>query len=140
MFMVFNSYSQLYKFVDNILTSNNNFSSLDIKICQKKKIFTSSAFRKPTFSCVFINFDNLTPISYKHSLVNNVIFQHFKICTSYEKTDNEIKYLKKVFKYNSYYNNFVGVCNKCFLINFKLPKQFFKRWKKAIIDNCPIFG
>ena len=35
--MVFNSYSQLYKFVDNILTSNNNFSSLDIKICQKKK-------------------------------------------------------------------------------------------------------
>ena len=34
--MVFNSYSQLYKFVDNILTSNNNFSSLDIKICQRK--------------------------------------------------------------------------------------------------------
>lgn len=94
--MVFNSYSQLYKFVDNILTSNNNFSSLDIKICQKKKIFTSSAFRKPTFSCVFINFDNLTPISYKHSLVNNVIFQRVKISTSYEKIDNEINYLKKV--------------------------------------------
>ena len=137
--MVFNSYSQLYKFVDNILTSNNNFSSLDIKICQKKKNIYLFCFQE-TYLCVFINFDNLTPISYKHSLVNNVIFQRFKICTSYEKIDNEIKYLKKVFKYNSYYNNLVGVCNKCFLINFKLPKQFFKRWKKAIIDNCPIFG
>ena len=85
-FVTFNSYSQLLKFVDymnhqhpNIkfvfeVEKNNNFSFLDVKICRENNKFTTSMFRKPTFSGVFINFDSFIPISYKHGLVNTLIF------------------------------------------------------------------
>ena len=36
---------------------SNNFSFLDIRICRENK-FTTFVFRKPTFSCVFTNFDS----------------------------------------------------------------------------------
>ena len=95
-FLTFNSYLQLLKFVDymnhqhsNIkftfeVEKNNNFSFLDVKICKENNKFTTSVFRKPTFSGVFTNFDSFIPISYKHGLVNTLIFQCFKICSSYE--------------------------------------------------------
>ena len=51
---------------------NNNFSFLDIKICRENNKFTTSVFRKPTFSGVFTNFDSFIPISYKHGLVNTL--------------------------------------------------------------------
>ena len=40
---------------------NNNFSFLDIKICRENNKFTTSVFRKPTFSGVFTNFDSFIP-------------------------------------------------------------------------------
>ena len=62
-FVTFNSYSRLLKFVDymNQPTSNsllklkksNNVSFLDVKICRENNKFTTSVFRKPTFSGIF---------------------------------------------------------------------------------------
>ena len=84
-FVTFNSYSQLLKFVDymnhqhpNIKftfeVEKNDFSFLDVKICRENNKFTTSVFRKPTFSGVFTNFDSFTLISYKHGLVNTLMF------------------------------------------------------------------
>ena len=101
-FVTFNSYLQLLKFVDymnhqhsNIkftfeVEKNNNFSFLDVKICKENNKFTTSVFRKPTFSGVFTNFDSFIPISYKHGLVNTLIFRCFKISSSYEKLHNSL--------------------------------------------------
>ena len=67
-FVTFNSYAQLIKFVDymnhqhpNIkftfeVEKNNNFSFLDVKICRENIKFITSVFRKPTFSGVFTKF------------------------------------------------------------------------------------
>ena len=49
---------------------SNNFSFLDAKICRANNKFTTSVFRKPTFSGVFTNVDSFIPISYKNGLVN----------------------------------------------------------------------
>ena len=118
-FVTFNSYSQLLKFVDymnhqhsNIKFTfedkkNNNFSFLVIKICRVNNKFTTSVFRKPTFSDVFANFDSFIPISYKHGLINTLIIRCFKICSSYENLCNEIVYLKEIIKRNRYPNDFV---------------------------------
>ena len=85
-FVTFNSYSQLLKFVDymnhqhpNIkftfeVEKNNNFSFLEVEICRANNKFTTSVFRKPTFGGVFTDFDSFIPISYKHGLVNTLIF------------------------------------------------------------------
>ena len=89
---------------------NNNFSFLDVKICKENNKFTTSVFRKPTFSGVFANFDSFIPISYKHGLVNTLIFRCFKICSSYKNLRNEIVYLKEIFKGNRHSNDFVDLC------------------------------
>ena len=80
-------------------------------------------FRKPTFSGGFINFDSFIPISYKHGLVNKLIFRCFKTCSSYEKLHNEIVYLKEIFKRNRYPNDFVDLCIKEFFDKLYITKK-----------------
>ena len=125
-FVTFNSYLQLPKIVDHmnhqhpnikftfVVEKNNNFSFLDVKICIENNKFTTAVFRKPTFSRVSINFDSFVPISFKHGLVNTLIFRCFKICSSYENLHNDIVYLKEIFKRNRYPNDFVDCCIKKF--------------------------
>ena len=79
-FVTFNSYSQLLKFVDymnyqhpNIkftfeLEKNNKFSFLYVKIYRENNKFTTSVFRKPIYRGFFTNFDSFIPISNKHGL------------------------------------------------------------------------
>ena len=69
---------------------NYKFSFLKVKICTENNKFINSVFRKSTFRGVFTNFDSFLLLSCKHDLVNTVIFLCFKICSSYEKLDNEI--------------------------------------------------
>ena len=102
---------------------NNNFSFLDVKICRENNKFTTSVFRKPIFSGVFANFDSFTPISYKHGLVNTLIFRCFKIRPSYEKLHNEIVYLKGIFKRNRYPHDLLILALKGFLINSIFPPK-----------------
>ena len=124
-FVTFNPYSQFLKFVDYINyqhpnikftceleKTNNNVSFLDVKMCREDNKLTTSVFKKPTFSGVFTNFDSFITISYKHGLVNTLIFRCFEICSSYEKLHNDIVYLKEIFKCNRYPNNFVDLCIK----------------------------
>ena len=104
---------------------NNNFSYLDVKICRENNKFTTSAFRKLTFS-VFTNFDRFLPISYKYGLVNTLIFRYFKICSSYEKLHHEIVYLKEMFKRHIYPNDFLYLCIKKFFDNFYITKKNYQ--------------
>ena len=152
-FVIFNSYLQLLKFVGymnhqhpNIkftfeVEKNNNFPFLDIKICRENNQLTTSVFRKPTFCGVFINFDSFLHVSYKHSLVNTLIFRCFKMCFSNEKLHNEIVYHKEIFRYNRYPNNFVDLCIEIFYDKLYITKKILSNGQeKAIIDNSPIFG
>ena len=87
-------------------------------------------FRKPTFSGVFANFDSFVPISYKHSLVNTLIFRCCKICSSYEKLHNKIVYLKEIFKRNSYPDDFVDLCIKKFFDKLYITKKIYQTVEK----------
>ena len=90
-FVTLDSYSQLLKFVGYMnrqhsnlkftfkVEQNNSFSFLDVKICRENDRFTTSIYRKPTFSGVFTHFDSFIPASYKHGQVNTLIFRCFKI-------------------------------------------------------------
>ena len=133
---------QLVKFVDymnrqhpNIkftfeVEENSNFSFLDIKICRVNNKFTTSVFRKPTFSGVFTNFDSFIPILYKHGLINALIFCCFKICSSYENLHNEIVYIKEIFKHNRYPNNFVDRCIRKFFNKLHITKKIHQKVEK----------
>ena len=56
---------------------NNCFNFLDVKVIRKNNVFTTSVYRKPSFSCVYTHFDSYMPLSYKFSLVSTIIFHSF---------------------------------------------------------------
>ena len=84
-FVTFNSYKQLKKFVEYMNTKDlnikltfehehsNSFSFLDVKICRENNKLTTSVYRKPTFSGVFTNFKSFIPTVYKFGLVYTLL-------------------------------------------------------------------
>ena len=98
-------------------------------------------FRKPTFSGVLTSFDSFTTISYKHGLVNILIFRCFKICSSYEKLHTEIVYLKQIFKHNRYPNDFADLCIKKFFDKLYITKKNYQTVeKKQLMIILPFLG
>ena len=109
--------------------NNNYFSFLDAKICRKNSKFTTSVFRKPTFSDVFSNFDSFIPISYKHGLANTFIFRCFKFTSNKFLSVRDILMILLIFVL------------KFFLINFILPKENFQTdEKKQLLITIPFLG
>ena len=120
---------------------NNSFSFLDVKICRENDRFTTSIYRKPTFSGVFTHFDSFIPTSYKQGLVNTLIFRCFKICSSYEKIHNEIVSLKDILKHNSYPKNFIDNCIKKFFDKLYVSKKVYQTAeKKSLLIVLPFLG
>ena len=139
-FVTFNSYLQLLKFVNYInhqhpnskftfvIEKNNNFSFLDVKSCREKNKFTTSVFRKPTFSGVFTHLDGFVPISYKHGLANMLILRFFKICSSNEKLQNEIS--RKFLSVTDILMTLLIFVLKSFLMDSILPKKVYQTVEK----------
>ena len=111
---------------------SNNFSFLDVKICRENNKFTTSVFRKSTFSRVFTNFDCFIHISYKHGLyINTYILMYKPNLFLLWKTYNQIAYLKDIFKRNRYCNDFVDLCIKKFSGKLDITKKIYKRLRKS---------
>ena len=53
---------------------NNSFSFLDVEITRGSNGFSTSVFRKATFSGVFTNFDSLS-----FSLTKQILFSHYSL-------------------------------------------------------------
>ena len=57
-------------------------------------IFSTSVYRKSTFTGLFTNFDNFIPISYKRGLINTLLFRYFNISSSYAIFHAEVEKFK----------------------------------------------
>ena len=62
----------------------------------------TSAYRKPTFGVVFTNFGSFVPKSYKYNLLFRLLHRAFKLCSNFERFDQEIDKLKTIFENNGY--------------------------------------
>ena len=61
---------------------------LDVNIMFSNGIFSTSVYRKPTFTGLFTNFDSFIPISYKTGLINTLLFRYFNISSFMLKLKN----------------------------------------------------
>ena len=92
-------------------------SFLDVNaICEKDK-FTTSIYRKPTFSGIYTYFDNFLPSSNKIGLLHTSLYRCFRICSDWTKFQLESFKLIDVFKNNGYPEDFINNCFKVFLNN-----------------------
>ena len=76
---------------------DNFFSFLDVKICKEKDTFTTSVFRKDTYSGVYTNFSSFVAIKHKFGLVYALLHRSFTIVSDFSKFHFTLKHLRKHF-------------------------------------------
>ena len=80
---------------------NNSLSFLDVKITRQSNGFSTSVFRKATFSGVFTNFDSFIFELYKTNLIFTLLFRCFTICSDMQSFHLEVEQLQQIFKCNN---------------------------------------
>ena len=104
----------------------NKLSFRDIKIIRKRGNFTTTVYRKPTFSGVYSNFESFLPSVYKFGMVYTLIYRFFSICPDWTHFHTELTFLKEIFRKNGEPEDFIDNCFKKFLNNIHLVKTTYQ--------------
>lgn len=102
---------------------NDTLSFLDVNIMRENGKFTTSVFRKKTFSGVYLNFFSYLPIEYKKGLISTLLFRTFTLCSDYHKIHEEISRLKTIWQKNRFPLYFIDRCIKKVLDNLLVKKK-----------------
>ena len=97
---------------------NNVIPFLDVLIKRHNHIFSTSIYRKKTFTGLYTKWDSFTPRKYKVNLIRNLTFRCFRICSSPRLLQLSLDELKKLLSRNGYPR---GVVN--YNMNDVLQKQ-----------------
>ena len=121
--------------------TDNTLPFLDVLVSKDLNGFSTSLYRKPTFSGLYSNFASFIPITYKKGLLFTLLFRGFSLCTDWCKFHSEIKILKSVMGKNGYPSLLVDRCIKLFLDKVSTPKQIVLTVKKRELIIClPFLG
>ena len=104
---------------------DNSFSFLDVKVCRQKDRFTTSVFRKDTFSGVYTNFSTIVVLKHKFGLVHTLLHKSFTIVSNFSKFQFEVETFKKTHHRNAYPTKFVNKCVGKFVNNIFIQKPVF---------------
>ena len=116
-------------------------SFLDLYIIREKDNFTTSVYRKPTFSGIYIHFDSFLPSSDKIGLLHSSLYRCFRIRSDWTKFPLELVKLIDVFETNAYPENFVNNCIKVFLNNkYRIQEKMITVPKKTLFLVLPYLG
>ena len=105
----------------NVKSKTNSFP--DVQIIREDNTFTTSVYRKPTLSGVYIHFDSFLPSTYKFGTVYTLAYRCLRIFSSWTKLHNDLVCLKEIFLKNGYPEDFVNKCLKKLLDNIHVVKE-----------------
>ena len=109
---------------------DNSFSFLDVKICREKDKFTTSVFRKDTFSGVYTNFSTITALEHIFGLVYKLLQGSFTTVYNFSKLHFEVGTLKKTLHKDTSQTKFVDKCKAKFVNNIFFQKPVFTTVRK----------
>lgn len=98
--------------------------------------FSTSVFRKPTFSGVYLNFNSFAPLSFKKGLVRSLYIRACRIC-SVEHLQSEFDFLRRALQINSYPEYFI---NKHMVTSFTPSASIPSVEKKSVFLQLPFYG
>ena len=81
---------------------NNKLPFLDIFIEKADAKFSTSVYRKPTYTGLLTNFDSFIPLNYKKGLIFSLITRCFNISSTYALFCIELEKLKIIFMPNGF--------------------------------------
>ena len=94
---------------------NNTLPFLDVLVTRTDNQFSTSLYRKPTFSGLYTNFYSFISEKYKTGLIFSLLFRIFSFTTNWNAFHEEVKSLKEIFRKNAYPEHFIDKCIKLFL-------------------------
>ena len=145
-FLLFNSSDHIDLFLTFLNSKHPNISFtcdiendgilpfLDVKVKRCEKEFTTSIYRKPTFTGLFSKFYAFSPKKNKENLIFTLCFRAYNICSDFLSLHEELQFLKKALQSNGYPLKFIEICigkmleklHKPFkyeeILNFDVPK------------------
>ena len=110
--------------------NDNKLAFLDVLVSREEGKFTTSLYRKPTFSGLYSNFHSFMPDSYKKGLIFTLLHRAFVISYDWNKFHQEVGTLKNIFQKNLYPPSFTDRCIKIFLDKIHTTK-------KSLITTVP---
>ena len=106
---------------------DNKISFLHISTTRTENKFTTSIFRKKTFSGVYLNFHSHLPTDYNKGLIDTLLHRSYNICSDYVSFHQEILFLKTVWQKNSFPLFFIDKCVKNFWDKLFIKKKESQR-------------
>ena len=76
---------------------------------------STSVYRKPTFSGLYLKWDSFVPKNFKTGLVYGLIHRAWKICSDYHNFHKELVFMENTLKCNGYPSTFIKKCIKNYL-------------------------
>ena len=123
------------------MKKTTKMSFLDVNIICEKGRFTTSVYRKPTFSKFYTHLDSFLPSSNKIGLLHTLLYRCFQICSEWTKFHLELIKLTDVFKSNGYPENFINNCFKEFLDKkYRIQEKVITVPKKTLFLVFPYLG
>ena len=119
---------------------NACLSFLDVKIT-KNETFTTSLYKKPTFSGLYLNFKSHVPETYKKGLIFCLLYRIYSICSNWALIHDEICKLKCILLRNKYPMSFIDTCVRTFLSKlFTVKTEIPTVPKKEFLMCLPYLG
>ena len=94
---------------------NNHLPFLDVSVTRESESFSTSIYRKPTFSGLYTNYYSYIADNYKKGLIFCLLFRIFTFSVTWSKFHAEVEFLKIIFRKNSFPLHFIDKCIKVFL-------------------------
>ena len=111
--------------------------------CDQDISFSTTMYRKPTFSGIYLKWTSFVPKQFKINLVNSLLNRAWKICSSSDLSEKEVSFIKDMLAANGHPQTFLN----SLVHKFKQRKltgsvndiQFGPQQKKAFL-NLPNKG
>lgn len=120
---------------------NHKLPFLDINIEKTESSFSTSIYRKPTFTGLMTKFNSNIPIQYKRNLILTLVTRAYKICSSYFSLHLELEYLRNTLKLNGFPTQFTDTYIGKQLTKLHSPQPKAQTVQKNVIYFCiPFLG
>ena len=105
---------------------------------------STSVYRKPTYSGLYMKWDSFVPKQFKRGLVFGLISRAWKLCSNHKIVHDEFCFIKDVLVANGYPVSFIDSCINQFLTRHFSTSQtsepIFGPIKKRVVISLPFYG
>ena len=125
-----------------IKTENDrSLSFIDVSVCRNADGFSTSVFRKPTFSGLGIRFFSFCSKNFKSNCIMTLLHRAYNVCSSYSNLNNELTFVTTFFKNNGFPLHLIKNKIKFFLeAKYNTPVNINDDEIRNFYFSMPYFG